>query len=232
MKHGKKYRAVLTKLEARKHYSLEEAAKLVKASSITQFDSSVEIHLNLGIDTAQPEQQLRSTVSLPHGMGKKVRVVAFVSDDKVKEALEAGALSAGGEELIAKVEKGWLDFDLAVATPDMMKALAKVARQLGQAGLMPNPKSGTVTMEVGPKVAEIMKGQVEFRNDKLGNLHNVIGKVSFDAKQLAENAAAYLRAVNEKRPPGIKGNFINSITLSSTMGPAIRLQVNETLGTL
>lgn len=232
MQHGKKYRAALEKLELGKQYSLEEAAKLVKETSMTKFDSSIEIHLNLGIDTTLADQMIRSTVSLPHGIGKKVRVVAFVSEDKVKEAKDAGAIEAGNEELIAKVEKGWLDFDTAVATPDMMKNLSKIARQLGQAGLMPNPKSGTVTMDVGSTVAQVMKGQVEFRNDKQGNLHNIVGKASFDVKQLAENIAAYLKAVNEKRPMSIKGTFINSITLCSSMGPGIKLQVSDTLSAL
>jgi len=232
MAHGKKYRAALEKLELGKQYSLAEAAKLVKELSTTKFDGSVEIHVNLGIDTTLADQMIRSTVSLPHGIGKKVRVVAFVSEDKVKEAKDAGAIEAGGDELIEKIEKGWLDFDTAVATPDMMKNLAKVARQLGQAGLMPNPKSGTVTLDIGSTVAQVMKGQVEFRNDKLGNLHNLVGKVSFDAKQLEENIGAYLKAVNEKRPQSIKGTFMNSITVCSSMGPAIKLNVSETLGSL
>ncbi|MFA6023614.1 MAG: 50S ribosomal protein L1 [Candidatus Gracilibacteria bacterium] len=232
MSHGKKYRDALGKVDQNKRYSLEEAAQLVKEVSTSKFDGSVEIHLNLGIDTTQAEQQLRSTVSLPHGTGKKVRVIAIVSEDRVKEALAAGAVEAGGDELIEKIEKGWLDFDVAVSTPDMMKNLAKVARQLGQAGLMPNPKSGTVTPDIGPKIGEVLKGQVEFRNDKLGNLHNSIGKVSFSAEQIKENAAAYLKAVNEKRPASIKGNFINSITLSPSMGPAVKVTVNETLSAL
>jgi large subunit ribosomal protein L1 len=232
MKHGKKYRDALGKIDASKRYSLAEAAELVKAASTSKFDGSVEIHLNLGIDTTQAEQQLRSTVSLPHGTGKTVRVIAIVGEDKVKEAKAAGAIEAGADELIEKIEKGWLDFDVAVATPDMMKNLAKVARQLGQAGLMPNPKSGTVTPDIGAKVSEVMKGQVEFRNDKLGNLHNTVGKVSFSAKQIEENVAAYLKAVNEKRPASIKGNFINSITLAPTMGPAVKVVVNETLNSL
>lgn len=229
MSHGKKYKAALEKLEAGKLYSLEEAVALVKSTSATKFDSSVEIHLNLGIDPAAAEQQLRSTVSLPHGTGKKVRIVAFVPEDKVKEAKDAGAIEAGADELIEKIEKGWLDFDVAIATPDMMKGMAKIARQLGQAGLMPNPKSGTVTPNVGETVANLIKGQVEFRNDKQGNLHNIVGKVSFDAQKLSENIAAYLRAVNEKKPAAVKGTFMNSITLCSSMGPGIKLAVNDTL---
>lgn len=232
MSHGKKYKAALEKIEAGKFYALDEAAALVKATATTKFDSSIEIHLNLGIDPTQAEQMIRSTVSLPHGTGKKVRVVAFVSDDRVKEAKEAGAIEAGSSELIEKIEKGWLDFDTAVATPDMMKNLAKVARQLGQAGLMPNPKAGTVTPNIGSVISDLIKGQVEFRNDKQGNLHNVIGKASFDDKKLAENIAAYLKAVNEKKPSAIKGTYMNSVTLCAAMGPAVRLDVNGTLSAL
>lgn len=232
MQHGKKYKAAVAKLELNKLYSLDEAVKLVKETSATKFDASVEIHLNLGIDPAQADQQIRSTVSLPHGTGKKVRVVAFVSEDKVKAAKEAGAMEAGGADLVEKVEKGWLDFDVAVATPDMMKELAKIARQLGQAGLMPNPKSGTVTPDVIEKIGEVLKGQVEFRNDKLKNLHNVVGKVSFTPEQLLENVKAYLKAVQEKKPSGVKGTFMNSITLCSSMGPGIRIQVSEAIASL
>lgn len=229
MSHGKKYKAALAKIEPNKLYSLDEAVALVKDISSTKFDASVEIHLNLGIDPASAEQQLRSTVSLPHGTGKKVRVVAFVTDDKIKEAKDAGAIEAGSEDLIEKIEKGWLDFDVAIATPDMMKGMAKIARQLGQAGLMPNPKSGTVTVNVGETVANLLKGQVEFRNDKQGNLHNIVGKVSFDASKLAENIAAYLRAVNEKKPASVKGTFMNTMTLCSSMSPAIKMDVNAVL---
>lgn len=232
MSHGKKYKAALAKIEAGKLYGLEEAVALVKETASTKFDSSVEIHLNLGVDPAAADQQLRSTVSLPNGTGKKVRVVAFVPENLVKEAKEAGALEAGADELVEKVEKGWLDFDVAIATPDMMKGMAKIARQLGQAGLMPNPKSGTVTMNVGETVSNLMKGQVEFRNDKQGNLHNIVGKVSFDAAKLTENIKAYLVAVNDKKPASVKGTFVNSITLCSSMSPAVKLDVNGTLTNL
>lgn len=232
MSHGKKYRAALEKIEAGKLYSLNDAATLVKSTATTKFDSSIEVHLNLGIDPTQADQMIRSTVALPHGTGKKVRVVAFVSEDKVKEAKEAGAIEAGSNDLIEKIEKGWLDFDTAVATPDMMKGLARVARQLGQAGLMPNPKSGTVTPNVTGVIADLIKGQVEFRNDKQGNLHNVVGKASFSEKQLAENIASYLKAVNEKKPASVKGTFINTITLCASMGPAVKVAVNETLTSL
>ncbi len=232
MSHGKKYTAALAKVEAGKLYPLSEAAALVKETSTTKFDSSIEIHLNLGIDPTQAEQMLRSTVALPHGTGKKVRVVAFVTDDKVKEALDAGAIEAGSNELIEKIEKGWLEFDTAVATPDMMKNLARVARQLGQAGLMPNPKSGTVTPNISGVIADLIRGQVEFRNDKQGNLHNIVGKASFDAKKLEENIASYLKAVSEKKPAAVKGTFINTITLCASMGPAVKVEVNATLTAL
>ncbi len=232
MKHGKKYRAAAEKLEAGKLYSLTEAVALLKGMVSTKFDSSIEAHLNLGIDPTQAEQMIRSTVALPHGTGKKVRVIAFVSDDLVKAAKDAGAMEAGADELITRIEGGWLDFDVAVATPDMMKPLAKVARVLGQAGLMPNPKSGTVTPNVAATVANLIKGQVEFRNDKQGNLHNVVGKASFSAEQLKENVEAYLRAVVEKKPAAVKGTFVNTLTLCGTMTPAVHIQVNETVSSL
>ncbi len=223
MKHGKKYRAMLEKIEEDKLHTIEEACELVKETSVTSFDSSVEIHLNLGIDPKQAEQQMRDTVALPHGTGKEVRVVAFVGDDKIKEATGAGAVKAGNEDLIADIEKGWLDFDVAVATPDMMKDLGKIARTLGQKGLMPNPKAGTVTQDVAKTIEEIRKGKVEFRNDKNGNLHNLVGKVSFDAAALTENVRTYLKAIVEHKPKEMKGTFIKSITLTTTMGPAVRV---------
>ncbi len=229
---GKKYLAAQAKIDPEALYSLEDAIKLVKETATTKFDSSVEIHLNLGVDPKNAEQAIRATVALPHGTGKTVRVVAFVSDDKVKEAKDAGAIEAGGADLIEKVEKGWMEFDTAVATPDMMKDLAKIARQLGQAGLMPNPKAGTVTPDVGKVVGDVMKGQVEYRNDKLANLHNVVGKASFGEKELLENLQTYLKAVQDKKPSGMKGNYINSITLTTTMGPGIKLDVGGVMGAL
>jgi len=214
---------MLDKIAKDKLYTVDEACALMKETSVTSFDSSVEIHLNLGIDPKQAEQQMRDTVALPHGTGKEVRVVAFVSDDKVKEAVSAGAIKAGNEELIAEIEKGWLEFDVAVATPDMMKGLGKIARTLGQKGLMPNPKAGTVTQDVSKTIEEIRKGKVEFRNDKNGNLHNIVGKVSFGADNLAENVKVYLRTIIEHKPKDIKGVFVKSITLATTMGPAVHV---------
>lgn len=223
MKHGKNYRAALEKTDPEKLYSIEEACSLVKETSTTKFDSSVEVHMNLGIDAKHAEQQLRDTVPLPHGTGKDVRVVAFVGDDKVKEATDAGAVKAGNEDLIADIEKGWLEFDVTVATPDMMKSLGKIARTLGQKGLMPNPKAGTVTPDVGKAISEIKKGKVEFRNDKDGNLHNVIGKVSFSDENLTENLKTYIKAIVDHKPKDIKGTYIKSITLTTSMGPAVKV---------
>jgi len=229
MKRGKKYQNAAQKIEAGKFYMLEEAAQMVIDTSVTKFDASVEIHMKLGVDPKQAEEQIRSTVSLPHGTGKTVRVIAFVSDDKVKDAKAAGAMEAGNTDLIEKIEKGWLDFDTAVATPDMMKDLAKIARVLGQAGLMPNPKSGTVTPDIVRTIEEIRKGQVEFRNDKLANLHNVVGKVSFGSAKLIENLRAYLKAVLDKKPEKMKGNYVLSLTLASTMGPGIKVDLSDAL---
>ena len=232
MSHGKKYLEAAKKVDSTKLYTLDEAVKLALETATTKFDSSVEVHMNLGIDTAVAEQALRSTVALPHGTGKKVRVIAFVSEDEAKMAKDAGAIEAGAETLVDKIAGGWMDFDVAVANPAMMKSMGKIARQLGQAGLMPNPKSGTVTTDIKGTIAQIMKGQVEFRNDKQGNLHNIVGKVSFGDQKIVENVKAYLKAIMEKRPTGIKGIFVRSITLTSTMGPGVKVEVNPTIAAL
>jgi len=232
MKTGKKYLAAAAKIDRETTYPLDEAIKLVKETSYTKFDGSVEIHMNLGIDPKQADQQVRATVALPHGTGKKVKVIAFVSDDQIDTAKKAGAIEAGSEDLIAKIEKGWMDFDKAVATPNMMKEIAKIARTLGQAGKMPNPKAGTVGPNVEKMVGEIMKGQVEYRNDKQGNLHNVVGKVSFSEEQLKENLVTYLKAVQDKKPEKMKGSYINTITLASSMGPGVRVDITGTINSL
>lgn len=228
-KRGKKYRAAAALLEAGKRYSLEEACALAKKTSPTKFDASVEVHLKLHIDPTQADQTVRSTVSLPHGTGKETRVIAFVTDDKVKEAKTAGAIKAGSEDLIAEIEKGFLDFDVAIATPDMMKKLGKIAKTLGQKGLMPNPKAGTVTTDVTQTIGEIRKGKVEFRNDKQGLIHNMIGRVSFTESQIVENLRVYLKNVLDHKPSGVKGTYVDSITLTTAMGPGIALDVSSTL---
>lgn len=230
-KHGKKYRDV-KKLVEKSTYELAEAVALLKKTSPTKFDASCEVHMNLGLDPKQADQLLRGTVVMPNGTGKKVRVIAFVPEALQKTAKEAGALEAGAEELIEKIVKGWLDFDVAVATPDVMKSLGKVAKTLGQKGLMPNPKAGTVTTDVAKTIAEIIKGKVEFRMDKLANVHNIFGKISFAEAQLEENLKTFLKAIVQAKPAGAKGIFVQSITVASTMGPGIRLDVNKTLGSL
>ena len=228
-KKGKKYRAALEKVDAKKVYSLEEAVALLKETSTTKFDATVEVHMHLKIDPTQADQVIRSTVGLPHGTGKEVRVIAFVDEGEAKAALAAGAIKAGNETLIEEINKGWLDFDVAVAHPELMKSLGKIARTLGQKGLMPNPKAGTVTPDIAPAIAELKKGKVEFRNDKHSNLHNAVGKISFSEDQLKENLETYIKAIIAARPPGAKGMFINSVTVTSTMGPGIGVDIGTYL---
>lgn len=231
-KPGKKYRAAKEKLEGISSCDLDQAIKLLKETSITKFDSSCEIHMRLGVDPTHADQIVRATVALPHGTGKKTRVVAFVPDDKVKEAKAAGALEAGMEELIEKVSKGFTDFDTAVATPDAMKQLGAIARVLGPKGLMPNPKAGTVTTEVGKTVESICKGRVEFRTDKMGQLHNIFGKVSFSEDQLKENLKTFVKAVQDAKPSVSKGIYMKNISLSTTMGPGVNVDVSKMLAAL
>lgn len=228
---GKKYREA-KKLVEKPNYELAEAVALLKKTSSVKFDASCEVHMQLGLDPKQADQLLRGTVVMPNGTGKSVRVIAFVPETHVKAALVAGATFAGVEDLIEKINKGWLDFDVAVATPDVMKNLGKIAKTLGQKGLMPNPKAGTVTMDPPKTIGEIMKGKVEFRMDKLANVHNVFGKVSFEDAKLEENLKAFIRAIVAAKPSGAKGIFVKSITVASSMGPGIRLDVNKTLAGL
>ena len=227
--HSKKWRAAREKIDANKFYSLAEAVKLAKETSATKFDAAIEIHTKLGINPKKSDQIVRASVSLPNGTGKKLRVVAFVAEDKAAVAKKAGAVEAGEASLIDKIGKGWLDFDVAVATPDMMKKLGKIAKTLGQKGLMPNPKAGTVTNDIEDAIAEIQKGKVEFRGDSFGILHNLVGKVSFDEAKLVENIQAYLKAVLEVKPKAVKANYIKGISLASSMGPGVKVDANEIL---
>lgn len=224
-KHGKKYQEAV-KLITKEAYSMDEALELLKKTSTTKFDGSCEVHFNLGVDPKQADQNIRTSVALPHGTGKEVRVVAFVGEEKIKEAKDAGAIEAGTEVLIAKIDKGWVDFDVAIATPDQMKDLAKVAKVLGQKRLMPNPKSGTVTTDVSKTIAELKKGKVEVRVDKQANLHNVFGKVSFSEGNLKDNLKAIVKAVMDNKPAGSKGTYIKSLVVTTTMGPGVPLDVN------
>lgn len=220
---------MLGKIKKSKVYSVPDAAKLLNELSPTKFDATVEIHMNLKIDPTQADQVIRSTVVLPNGTGKDVRVIAFVEDSKAKEAISVGAIKAGLTELVAEIEKGWLDFDVAVAHPNVMKDLGKIARTLGQKGLMPNPKAGTVTMNIGEAISDLKKGKVEFRNDKNGNLHNAIGKISFTAEQIQGNIEAYIKAILSNRPSGVKGTYIKTVTVTTTMGPGLKVDISPYL---
>ncbi|MFH0834530.1 MAG: 50S ribosomal protein L1 [Patescibacteria group bacterium] len=230
--HSKKWRAAREKIDANKFYSLTDAVKLAKETATTKFDASIEIHTRLGINTKKSDQIVRSSVSLPNGTGKKLRVVAFVAEEKAAAAKKAGAVEAGETSLIEKIGKGWLEFDVAVATPDMMKKLGKIAKTLGQKGLMPNPKAGTVTEDIEKALAEIQKGKVEFRGDSFGILHNLVGKASFEEKKLIENIEAYLKAVLEAKPKAVKANYVRGIALASSMGPGIKLDANSIIKNL
>jgi len=231
-KRGKKYLSAVKQLEGVETCDLKEAAALLKKTAVTKFDSSCEIHIRLGVDPTHAEQMVRATVSLPHGTGKTIRVVAFVAEDKIKEAKAAGAIKAGMEDLVEEISKGFLDFDIAVATPDAMKNLGKIAKILGPKGLMPNPKAGTVTMDIGKTISEISKGRVEFRTDKLAQIHQIFGKASFTEEQLAENLKSFLRAVVDAKPTGIKGSYIENISVATTMGPGIRLDLSKVMAEL
>lgn len=217
---GKKIKAARAQVEARP-YPVEEAVDLLKKVHFTKFDETVELALNLGVDPKHADQMVRSTVVLPHGLGKTLRVAVVAGGEKVKEAEAAGADFVGGEDLVQKIQQGWMDFDAVVATPDMMKSVGKLGRVLGPRGLMPNPKAGTVTFDVTKAIQETKAGKVEFRVDKAGVLHAPAGRLSFEAPKLVENLRAVIAAVVRAKPAAAKGRYIKKITLSSTMGPGI-----------
>ena len=221
-KHGKKYRAALAKAP-KTNVSLDEAVKFIKANAGAKFDESVDLSLTLGVDPTKSDQSVRGTVVLPHGTGKKVRVVVFAAGAQADQAREAGADAVGYEDLIEKIKGGWTDFDVAISSTDAMKLVRTIARVLGPRGLMPNPKTGTVTDDIAPAVAAAKGGRVEFRMDRIGNLCCLVGKRSFDAEKLVQNALAVLDAVKHARPPAAKGTFIKRVVLSSTMGIGIRV---------
>ena len=219
---GKKFKASLAKV-SKPEYSLEEASALVKEAAFAKFDESVEIALSLGVDPKRADQMVRGTTVLPHGTGKKIRILVIAKGEKEQEAREAGADFAGSDDLLQKIQGGWLDFDSMIATPDMMGAVGKLGKVLGPRGLMPNPKTGTVTFEVGKAVQEIRKGRVEYKVDKAGNVHVPVGKVSFESQQLTENVRTVFDSVLKAKPSSSKGKYVKSATLSSTMGPGIRV---------
>jgi large subunit ribosomal protein L1 len=222
MAHGKKYRQAREKIE-RSPCGVADAVKLAKDHAYAKFDETLEVAMRLGVDPKHADQMVRGTVVLPHGTGKKLRILVFASGEKIREAEEAGADHVGGDELAKKIETGWLDFDAVVATPDMMRVVGRLGRVLGPRGLMPNPKTGTVTADVGKAITELKAGKVEFRVDKTGIIHAPVGKMSFSAEQLKDNAEALIHAVMRARPAAAKGKYVRSATISSTMGPGIRL---------
>jgi large subunit ribosomal protein L1 len=228
-KHGKKYRQAAEKVEVRP-YPLSEAIQIAKDASFVKFDETLEIALRLGVDPKHADQMVRGTVVLPHGLGTKVRVLVFASGEKLREAEEAGADHVGGEEMAKKIEGGWLDFDAVVSTPDMMRAVGRLGKVLGPRGLMPNPKAGTVTFDVGKAVQEIKAGKVEFRVEKTGIIHAPLGKLSFGTEQLKANADALIGAVMKAKPSAAKGKYVKTVSISSTMGPGIRIDEAGLIG--
>ena len=228
MKKGKKYTEVSKLVEKNKLYSKEEAIKLVKSTTVTKFDSSVEIAMRLNLDTKKADQQLRGAFVLPNGTGKTKKVLVIAKGDQAKAAQAAGADYVGDMDYLEKIEKeNWFDFDTMIATPDMMPALGKLGKVLGPKGLMPNPKTGTVTMDTKKAVEEVKKGRVEYRTDSYGNIHALIGKVSFDEDKLLENLDAFVSLIIKNKPAVVKGTYIKGITVSSTMGPGIKINTND-----
>jgi large subunit ribosomal protein L1 len=226
-KHGKKFRGAAGRVEAGKSYLLTDAVRVAAENAFAKFDETLEIAMRLGVDPKHADQMVRGTVVLPHGLGRSARVLVFAQGEKIREAEEAGADHVGGDELAKKIEGGWLDFEAVVATPDMMRVVGRLGKVLGPRGLMPNPKTGTVTADVAKAIQEIKAGKVEFRVDKSGIVHAPFGKRSFGAEKLSENAVALVNAVVKAKPAAAKGKYIRTVTVSSTMGPGIRVDENE-----
>ena len=228
MKTGKKFAEAAKLIDRAAQYDVKDAVALVKKAAFAKFDETVEAHLRLGVDGRHADQQVRGAVVLPHGTGKKVRILVFAKGDKVEEALKAGADYAGGEELIPKIQNdNWFEFDVVVATPDMMGVVGRLGRVLGPKGLMPNPKAGTVTMDVTKAVNEIKAGKIEYRLDKNSIIHVPVGKVSFTEEQLADNFQTLINAINKAKPSTTKGQYLKSVTMSSTMGPGVKLNTTK-----
>ena len=224
-KAGKKYQEACKLIEAGKFYTPAEAMDLVKKTATAKFDETIELHVRLGVDPKYPDQQVRGAIVLPNGTGKTKRVLVFAKGEKVKEAEAAGADFVGSDELVQKIQGGWLDFDVAVATPDMMGTVGRLGKILGPRGLMPNPKLGTVTMDLQKAISEVKAGKVEYRTDKAGNVHVVIGKASFDAEKLQQNFQALMDTLIRVKPAAAKGQYIRSVTVSATMGPGVPVQL-------
>jgi len=230
--HGKRYQDAAKLVDRTKVYSPTEAVSIIKQSSTVKFNASVEAHLRLGVDPRHADQMVRGTVVLPHGTGKVVRVAVFAQGEKAQEALRAGADEVGAEDLVKKIEAGWLEFDTAIATPDTMGQVGRLGRILGRRGLMPNPKAGTVTFDIERAVKEVKGGRVEFKVDKGAIIHVSFGKVSFDDAQLAENLIALVDAVNRAKPSGAKGQYLRTLSIASTMGPGLRVDIPAVLASV
>jgi large subunit ribosomal protein L1 len=226
-KRGKKYREALAKVDRTKRYTFEEAVKLALDNSYAKFDETVEVAVNLGVDPRYADQMVRGSVVLPHGTGKSVRVLVFAKGEKAKEAMEAGADYVGDEDLIKKIQEGWLEFDKVVATPDMMSQIGKIGKILGPRGLMPSTKTGTVTFDIAKAVKDIKAGKVDFKVDRAGVVHVPIGRVSFGEKKILENLAAFFEALLKAKPSSAKGQYIRGVALSTTMGPGIKVDPGE-----
>jgi large subunit ribosomal protein L1 len=229
MAHGKKFLDAAKLVDRAKQYTPDEAAQLAKDTTTVAFDATVEAHIRLGVDPRHADQNVRGTVVLPSGTGKQVRVAVFAQGEKAQEALRAGADEVGAEDLVKKVEAGWLEFDVALATPDLMGQVGRLGKILGRRGLMPNPKAGTITFDLDRAIHEVKGGRVEFKVDKSAIIHVPIGKSSFEADQLVANLAALMDAINRAKPSGAKGTYLRSLTIASTMGPGIRVDIPATL---
>ncbi len=230
-KRGKKYQEAANLVDPSVNYSPEEAVDLVKKTSFTKFDATIEAHLRMGLDPRKADQQIRGTVQLPHGTGREIRVLVFAEGEDEKNALDAGADYAGSDELVEKIQGGWFDFDVAVATPPMMSKVGRLGKLLGPRGLMPSPKAGTVVpgADLGRVVEELKAGRVEFRLDRTANVHVPIGKASFSNEQLQENLAALMEAINQAKPTGAKGAYVRKIALAATMGPGIKIDAAQAM---
>ena len=227
--HGRKYLEAAKLVEADRRYYIGEASELLPKLSISKFDGTVEAHLRLGVDPRHADQLVRGTVVLPHGTGKTSRVIVFAQGEKAQEALRAGADEVGGDDLVKRIDDGWFEFDVAIATPDMMGTVGRLGKKLGPRGLMPNPKSGTVTFDIERAVSEIKSGRIEFKVDRAGIVHVPVGRASFTPEQLAANVATLVDAVNRAKPSGAKGTYMRTLTLAPTMGPGVRIDIPSAL---
>jgi large subunit ribosomal protein L1 len=228
MNKSKRYASIVSKVDKKKAYAVADAVKLVKETASVKFDETVEVHMNMNLDTKKADQQLRGAVVLPHGTGKSQVVLVLAKGDQAKAAKEAGADFVGDVDMIEKIEKeNWFGYDVIIATPEMMPMLGKIGKVLGPKGLMPNPKTGTVTMDVKRAVEDTKKGKVEYRTDSFGNIHGIIGKASFDADKLADNLDAFVSNILKLKPASVKGNYVKNISISSTMGPGVKIDINS-----